>query len=466
MSLRARLVLIVFVSGVALAAALAAIVGLRASSDTARLEAAEATGQGVVEGLAAALAEEGVSLAEAPKRKTLVRAATDALAGTPRAVGGYCTKEGIVVQLRARQYRDARSAHLPEPQRLAVEAACAKGTAGAHRTDAAIETLVVVLAPVPGGNAFVFYAVRGVRQVPLVLQVEVVVLAAATLLLVLFVVDALVALRKGAAQLDAGLTALSTDLRAPIPEPRAAELAAIAHGLLRMARSLEEAQAQKKALADSLAHEQRLAGLGRLAAGMAHEIRNPLAGMKLRLDLMADDPALGDEARVDVKACLAEVARLDRLVHSLLGVARKGNAPAEDLALHALVDERIALVGSESIRVSRTGEARCTTDRDALCRVLDNLIRNAVEASPPGSEVQVAVARDPSGVHLRVVDQGPGIAEARAAELFEPFFTTKPAGTGLGLWMSRSLVETLGGALRYLREDGRTVFVVDLPGAA
>ncbi len=460
MSLRARLVLIVVVSGVALCAALAAIFGLVTASNDARLEAAESAGQGVAEALAEALKDEGASLRDAPKHKTLARVATDALAGAPRAVGGYCTREGVVVQLRARANRDAKNAHLPESQRSSVERACAAAAAGPRRFNLAnAETHIVVLAPVPGGSAFVFYSIRGVRSLPTSLQIEVLVLALATIVLMIVVLDALMALRRGAAQLHDALGALSKDLDAEVKEPRAAELAAIARGLAAMARSLSEARAREQSLEKSLAHEQRLAGLGRLAAGVAHEIRNPLAGMKLRLDLMVDDAALSDEARTDVRACLSEVGRLDRVVQSLLGVARKGE-PWVGVALHELVDERIALLDGKAIR---TGEGHTRTDRDGLGRVLDNLLRNANEADSEGP-VRAVITTDPDGAtHIRIEDDGPGVPESRQGELFEPFFTTKAGGTGLGLWMSRVLVEALGGRLRYTREGGCTAFVVDLP---
>jgi signal transduction histidine kinase len=97
-----------------------------------------------------------------------------------------------------------------------------------------------------------------------------------------------------------------------------------------------------------------------------------------------------------------------------------------------------------------------TGDPDAVASAVENLIRNAIEASPRGSTVYVAIGVEEGRPVLDVVDAGPGIPEARRAELFEPFFTTKPEGTGLGLWISRLLLEAKGATLRYDRLGDRT----------
>ena len=98
--------------------------------------------------------------------------------------------------------------------------------------------------------------------------------------------------------------------------------------------------------------------------------------------------------------------------------------------------------------------------------MIDNLVRNAVEASPTGAEVRVILTDAASGARLDVVDHGGGIPEDRLPELFEPFFTLKPEGTGLGLFLSRSLLEAQGGHLAYARDDGVTRFTVTLPSVA
>jgi signal transduction histidine kinase len=283
----------------------------------------------------------------------------------------------------------------------------------------------------------------------------------AAVALAAFTFDAMMALRRGADELQGALLTLQDNLRAPVPRPRATELGDIAAGLSSMAAHLADARDRERELEATLARGQRLAALGRVVAGVAHEVRNPLAGMKLRLDLLARSGGLDGGAREDVTVCLGEIARLNRLVESLLTVSRAKTLAQVPIDLAVLADERIArsaaVAQKAGVRLSRRGEGQAYGDPDALAGAVDNLLRNAVEASPTGGEVVVylGTAHDGTAV-LDVEDGGPGIPEARRAELFEPFFTTKPEGTGLGLWISRLLLEAKGASLRYDRVGDRT----------
>jgi signal transduction histidine kinase len=227
-----------------------------------------------------------------------------------------------------------------------------------------------------------------------------------------------------------------------------------------MATHLADARDHERSLEITLAREQRLAALGRVVAGVAHEVRNPLAGMKLRLDLLERSGGLNPAAREDITACQGEVTRLNRLVESLLRVSRPRTPVHDQIDLSALADERIAEARARAdeagVGLRRMGSASVVTDRDVLAGALDNLLRNAIDASPRGGAVQVRIEAAASEVTLDVVDQGPGIPEARRGELFEPFFTTKAEGTGLGLWLSRLLLEAKGASLGYERMGGWT----------
>ena len=112
------------------------------------------------------------------------------------------------------------------------------------------------------------------------------------------------------------------------------------------------------------------------------------------------------------------------------------------------------------------GEAVATGDADRLARAVDNLLRNAVEASPGGDVVDVEVRADGDQVRLRVVDRGAGIPQGQAGELFEPFFTTKSDGTGLGLAISRAIAQAHGGEVAYARDGVLTRFELTLPREA
>jgi signal transduction histidine kinase len=120
---------------------------------------------------------------------------------------------------------------------------------------------------------------------------------------------------------------------------------------------------------------------------------------------------------------------------------------------------------TRNVTLTLRGEADVLANDDALTRVIDNLVRNAIEASPENGEVTITLTKIERTVELDVDDRGPGVPKEREAEMFEPFFTTKPEGTGLGLWHSRSLVESLGGSLGYVRDGDRTRFIVTLPAA-
>jgi signal transduction histidine kinase len=102
-------------------------------------------------------------------------------------------------------------------------------------------------------------------------------------------------------------------------------------------------------------------------------------------------------------------------------------------------------------------------DADALARAVDNVLRNAVEASPPGETVEATVDVEAGAVRVRITDRGPGVPDGRAGEIFEPFFTTKPDGTGLGLAISQAIARAHGGDLTYARGPGVTRLELTLP---
>lgn len=287
--------------------------------------------------------------------------------------------------------------------------------------------------------------------------------------LVALCVDTVLRIRSGTRAIECALVAAQTNLETVIPQPSTRELAQIADRLRAMTAHLAQARDRELALERRLSHERRLASLGRVAAGISHEIRNPLAGIKLRLDTMARR-GLDDRNAHDVMRSLEEVARLDAVVSSLLLVARKEPAALVDVDLTALVDERIAALESfaatRAVRVVRRGAARAHVDPIGIARVIDNLARNGIEASPQGAEVELVLAVERGDVVFDVVDRGPGVMADIEAELFEPFFTSKPSGTGLGLSLSRATVESHGGTLSYRRGIDATSFCVRLPGKA
>lgn len=351
----------------------------------------------------------------------------------------------------------------------------AEARRGLRRRDDGNAQLVVAVVPVErGGYAWASSWVISPRA-EAVWRLGVLALALATLAMVVVALHTLAALNRGARQLGDGLRALSRDLGATVERPSVAELAQVSDGIASLARDLLRAQDEHVRLSRELAVRDRLASLGRVAAGVAHEVRNPMASIKLRVDLarqtvLAPRADLGGVA-ADLAEVADEIARLDRLVADLLIVSGRRVGPKRDADLRALVEQRAALLEASarerSVTFETAGSGRATVDVDGVVRAVDNLLRNAVEASPEGGSVRVAVRPSgvgaPQGCVIAVEDRGAGVAPERVGELFEPFFTTKAEGTGLGLALSRAVAEAHGGTLTYRREGATTVFELRLP---
>ena len=309
--------------------------------------------------------------------------------------------------------------------------------------------------------AWAVYVMQPPRWTPM-LRLVGLLIAIASFALVLAAVHAVFSVRRGAAALQTTLSELARDLRGPVARPAVKELADVARGIERLAGELAQAQ-------DALAERERLAVLGRVTAGLAHELRNPLAAIKLRVDMAAKNRDVPTDVVSDLADAGAEVARLDRLVSDLLTVAggrRTGPRTEVDFGTFARRRASLMLAFAEerSVRVEVMGEATAVVDGDAIARVIDNLLRNAIESSPRDAVVRLE-ADSRNGPRLRVSDLGSGVPEDRRSELFEPFFTTKPEGVGLGLALSRAICVAHGGTLTYRREGEASVFEVTIPEA-
>lgn len=329
-------------------------------------------------------------------------------------------------------------------------------------------TVVIGAAPDnSGGFAWAAYLVTPQKALA-TWRIITIALAIATALLVFTAVWATLGFRRSAAGLNATLTALGKDLTTPVPTPQAAELAGIADGIRAMSRDLLASREATERLGRELAQKERLAALGRVAAGVAHEVRNPLASIKLRLDLTAADE-LPEAAKKAVAAASAEIARLDRLVSDLLLVAGNKLGPRRAVDVGALARTRVEAMKPwaqmRGVAVQATGEGEADIDAESVARALDNLLRNAVEASPAESTVEVRIGDAADAVLVQIEDHGSGVEPARAAELFEPFFTTKAEGTGLGLAISRAIARAHGGDVTYARAGAVTRFSLSLPRA-
>jgi signal transduction histidine kinase len=219
---------------------------------------------------------------------------------------------------------------------------------------------------------------------------------------------------------------------------------------------------------------ERLAAVGTLAASLAHEVRNPLNSISLMLVLLKRRLArLADGSDADLAATVEnvkrEVERLDGLVEEFLSLSTLDRLERQRHDPAAVAREALVLTGpgaaarGVTVREDLPALPPLSIDRQKLKQVLLNLLRNAVEAMPGGGILTVAARREESGVLLEVADTGVGIEPG--IDVFDFFTSTKRGGTGLGLPISRRIVEAHGGTLTYASERGRgTVFRVLLPG--
>ncbi len=198
------------------------------------------------------------------------------------------------------------------------------------------------------------------------------------------------------------------------------------------------------------AEAERLAGLGRLAAGLAHEIRNPLGGISGSIELLRTSPQLSDEDRALCDIVHREAERLNDLVGDMLNLARPQPPTITRVDAAQIAAEVVALAAKsgrgEDVDVRYVGPSSADINADAaqLRQVRWNLIRNAVQASNPSDEVLVEIEEDPSSVCLRVVDHGPGIAPESVDKIFDAFYTTRSQGTGVGLAVVKHIIDAHG----------------------
>ena len=342
----------------------------------------------------------------------------------------------------------------------ALQQAASTGDTVVFEREANGSPVLVAAAPVAGGGeAFAYQPIVAGRETR-GLRIVVVLLALLSFGLVVASLRTLTAVERDVSTLRASLASLAKDLGAPLARPALRELGEVASGIAALAQELDRAQKERERLTRELAEGERLAALGRVAAGIAHEVRNPLASMKLRADLARMGGEATPAVAKDLEDIASEIARLDRLVSDLLVVAGRRAGPRVEADLGELVARRVALLTpwatEHGVDLASEGSVQVRVDPDSIARAIDNLLRNAVEASPRGARVEVHVRKTGQGARVVVVDRGPGVAPDRAAELFEPFFTTKPDGTGLGLALARAVASAHQGTLTYGREGGCT----------
>lgn len=265
------------------------------------------------------------------------------------------------------------------------------------------------------------------------------------------------------AALWAGARRVGTgDLSARVQVEGTDELAKLAESFNQMTTDLEVKQ-------HALVRTQKLAAIGQLAAGVAHEINNPLSVILGYAKLLRRAPELAD--REELVAIEDEARQCQRIVQELLDLARPGKLELADVDLGELVRGEVARLADAGVldgrAVTTAGEARASADEDRLRQVIANLVVNAAQATPAGGTIGIELAGTDTGATIAIRDSGAGMPPDVLARVFEPFFTTKRRGTGLGLAIAQAIADAHGGRIEIESEPSRgTCARVVLPSRA
>jgi len=281
------------------------------------------------------------------------------------------------------------------------------------------------------------------------------------------------------------------DLESRVPISSRDELGELSVAINHMTENLGRADKELKGWADSLEHKveersreimrmeeqlrrsEKLASLGTLAAGVAHEINNPLTGILLYASILNSDKKLDPDLLPDVERVISETQRCAGIVRNLLEFSRESSPEKEVIALEAILDELCTFFHKQPdfenivIRKNYGSELPLVSvDPNQIRQVFMNLFINAGHAMPRGGGLEISTYRSEDGKYVcaGLQDDGDGISEENLARIFDPFFTTKTEGTGLGLSISYGIIENNGGKIEVKSRVGEgTTFIVMLP---
>jgi len=238
-------------------------------------------------------------------------------------------------------------------------------------------------------------------------------------------------------------------------------------------RKVEQRTAELKAMQAHLIQSEKLAGVGKLAAGVAHEINNPLTCVLTNSSLILADLPKDDPRREDLQAIVDETLRCRKIVKGLLDFSRQTKPQKQRLDFNKVISDVVTLVRNQAsfqnitIHMDLSAEIPpVLADADQMRQVALNIILNAADAMPQGGQIRIRSLLDPGKkqVIVRISDTGPGIPPEIQNKMFEPFFTTKKTGTGLGLAIAYGIMERHKGSLHIESALGHgTTIIIIIP---
>lgn len=262
-----------------------------------------------------------------------------------------------------------------------------------------------------------------------------------------------------------------TGLLAQRERERSLELQRTAEGLEESYRKLQAQSERIITIEEQLRRSEKLSTLGEMAAVLAHEIRNPLGSIRGTAEILRDDYRPGDPKHEFIEIQIKETERLNHVVEDFLRMARPQATEMKRCSLREELETIVTLTVNDAkehgIRLTLepfAGDQTVRADGEKLRQAFLNIVMNAIQATPAGGAVTIASDAQAGSYGITFRDSGPGIDDDTMAHIFEPFFTTKPDGTGLGLVITKKIIEGHGGTLHIKSGMGKgTTVVVTLP---
>jgi len=252
---------------------------------------------------------------------------------------------------------------------------------------------------------------------------------------------------------------------------RSLELQRTAEGLEASCKKLQAQSERIIAIEEQLRRSEKLSTLGEMAAVLAHEIRNPLGSIRGTAEILRDDYRPGDPKHEFIEIQIKETERLNHVVEDFLRMARQRPIELRDCSIREELETIVTLVARDAqdrginLRLEPYAEeAVVRGDGEKLRQAFLNIVINALQATPTGGSVTIDCRRNEAGYEIRFIDSGSGIAADNLLHIFEPFYTTKADGTGLGLAVTRKIIEGHSGKMDIESEPGQgTTVSISLP---